>query len=113
MNINVLNKQYQRIAVVDTFTSLMWCKRYYDVGALDLQIEATIENLKIFKKHYFITRDDDTNVYRIEAIEIDTNEDGDDVLLQAVRPLRRNAHPLCVRDDDARRGGRRRGAQLS
>ena len=81
MNINVLNKQYQRIAVVDTFTSLMWCKRYYDVGALDLQIEATIENLKIFKKHYFITRDDDTNVYRIEAIEIDTNEDGDDVLI--------------------------------
>lgn len=81
MNINVLNKEYQKIAVVDTFTSLMWCKRFYDVGALDLQIEASIENLKIFKKNYFITRDDDTNIYRIEAIEIDTNENGDDVLI--------------------------------
>lgn len=81
MNINVLNKEYQRIAVVDTFTSLMWCKRYYDVGALDLEIEASIENLKIFRKNYYITRDDDDNIYRIEAIEIDTNEDGEDVLI--------------------------------
>lgn len=81
MNINVLNKNFETIAIVDVYTSLMWCKRYYDVGALDLQIEATNDNLQIFQKQFYITRNDDDNIYRIEGIELDTNENGENVLI--------------------------------
>lgn len=81
MEINVLNNTYSKIAVVDNYTSLMWCKRYYGIGALDLEIEATPETLAIFKQHYFIMRDDDDTIFRIEARELDTDENGNDILI--------------------------------
>lgn len=81
MNINVLDKSYNKIAVVDDYTSLICCKRYYDVGALDLQIEATEENISIFQKDYYITRDDDDTVYQIKAIELDTKANHDNSLI--------------------------------
>lgn len=81
MDINVLDSNFNLIAIVDTYQSLIWCKRYNDVGALDLQIEATNETLSVFKKGNYITRNDDETVYRIEAIELDTNEDKDNSLI--------------------------------
>lgn len=81
MNINILNTKYEKISIVDDYTSLMWCKRYADVGAVDLEIEATKENLNIFKKGYYITRNDDDNIYRIESAEIETDDEGNDKLI--------------------------------
>lgn len=81
MEINVLDNNFEKIAVVDSFTSLMWCKRYNEIGALDLQIGASAETLSIFKKHYYITRDDDDTIFRIEARELDTTEEGEDILI--------------------------------
>lgn len=81
MTINVLNENFEKIAVVDSFTSLMWCKRYDEIGALDIQIGASAETLSIFKKHYYITRDDDDIIFRIEARELDTTEEGEDILI--------------------------------
>lgn len=81
MEINVLNKNFEKVAIVDDYVSLIWCKRYYDIGALDLEIEASMTTLSIFKKGYYITRDDDDTVFRIETLEIDTREDNDDSLI--------------------------------
>lgn len=81
MDINVLDKNFELLGIVDTYTSLMWCKRYNEVGALDLQIEATNETLSLFKEGNYITRNDDETVYRIEAIELDTNEEKDNHLI--------------------------------
>ena len=85
MEINILNKNYEKIAVIDSFTSLMWCKRYFDIGALDLKIEATTETLATFKRGYYITRDDDDAIFRIEALELDTTtEEGNSLIIGAV-----------------------------
>lgn len=81
MNINVLNPFYKKTVIVDNYISLMWCKRYADVGALDLEVEASKENIETFKKNFYITRDDDDAIYRIEKIELDTDENGDDKLI--------------------------------
>lgn len=84
MLLNVLDNELNLVKVVDDYVSLMWCKRYYDIGALDLKIEATTENINTFKRGYFITRDDDDAVMRIEALEIDTaSEDGNYLLVGA------------------------------
>lgn len=81
MEINVLNNNFEKIAIVDQYRSLIWSKRYYDIGALDLEIEASIETLSIFKKGYYITRGDDDAIYVIKALEVDTQEDGDNYLI--------------------------------
>lgn len=81
MIINVLNHKFEKIAIVDEFNSLMWCVRYNNVGALDLEIEANAHTIDIFRKGYFITRNDDKHVFRIEALEINTNEEGNNHLI--------------------------------
>lgn len=81
MIINLLNDNFEKILETDDYISLMWCKRYNDVGGLDLELIATIENLQLFKKNYFITRDDDEAIFRINNIELSTNEDGVNTLL--------------------------------
>lgn len=81
MNLIVLNTNYEKITIIDTFTSLMWCKRYADVGALDLEIEASKENLNIFRKGFYIVREDDDTIYRIESAEIETDNEGNDKLI--------------------------------
>lgn len=81
MNLNILNANFEKVKVIDTYASLIWCKRFYEVGALDLEIEASVENINLFRKGFYITRDDDDAIFRIEAIEIDTEENGDDKLI--------------------------------
>lgn len=74
MIINVLNDSFEKIAETDDYVSLMWCKRYNDFGGLDLEVPATIENLQLFKKGYYITRNDDDAIFRITNIELSTND---------------------------------------
>lgn len=81
MEINVLNSDLQKIAIIDNYTSLIWSRRYYDIGALDLEIDATNENISIFRKGNYITRNNDDGVYIIKALEIDTKENGDNHLI--------------------------------
>ena len=66
---------------MDTYISLMWCKRYYDIGAIDLQVPATTENVSLFRQGFFITRDDDLTIYRIEVIELDTSSEESNSLI--------------------------------
>lgn len=96
MIINILNNHLQKIAVVDNYTSLIWCKRYFDVGALDLEIEATAETLAIFKKGYFITRDDDDAIFRIEALELDTTQDRNNSLIVGAYDCKKILHQRIV-----------------
>lgn len=77
----VLDKNYQRIGIIDTFTSLMWCKRYYEIGGLDLQIEATEEKLALLEMGNYIVREDDDCVFRIESREIETKDNGENFII--------------------------------
>ena len=81
MDLIVYNKNFELITVVDSFKSLMWCKRYNDIGAIDLQVEATAKNLNTFREGYYIARYDDDAVFRIEMVELDTTESKDNSLL--------------------------------
>ena len=81
MEITILDNQLQKVAIVDDYVSLIWSKRYYDIGALDLEIEASTKNLSIFRKGYYITRKDDDAIYVIKALEIDTKENNDNSLI--------------------------------
>ena len=82
MDIFVLNDNFEKIAIVDNYESLIWTKRYNEVSGLDLKVEATTENIRLFKRGYFIIREDDDTVFRIEAIELDTSiEEGDYLII--------------------------------
>lgn len=77
----VLNRNLERIGVVDTYTSLIWANRYSDIGDCELYVYATVELLNILKKNHYIVREDDDMICRIEYIEIDTDVENGNYLI--------------------------------
>lgn len=81
MELIILNKNFERIAIVDEWKSLIWCERYFESGAVDLQVDATLRNIEILDYGNYIMRSDDVSIYRIEAKEINTDTNQDNSLL--------------------------------
>lgn len=100
----VLDKNYKRVGLIDSFVSLMWCKRYYEIGALDLEVEATEKNLQLFKKGFYIIREDDETVFRIEAVEIDTRDDKDNVMTVGAVDVKAILSQRVIADNISYRG---------
>lgn len=96
MDLRVLNKNFELIAIIDYYQSLMWCKRYNKVGAFDLQIIANKETLSLLKMGNYIARDDDESVYKIEAIEIDTSSDNNNYMIVGGSEIKNILHQRIV-----------------
>lgn len=80
----VLNKEYEQIGVIDCYGSLIWSTRYNDIGECELYLPCTEENVKLLQKNYYLARDDDDMVCRIEEINLKTDtEDGDYLTIKA------------------------------
>lgn len=81
IDIYVLNKDLERVGLIDTYTSLIWANRYDEVGDCELYVKATEKNLQMLKKGYYLSRDDDEMVCRIESIELDTDVENGNYLI--------------------------------
>ena len=73
VDVYVLDGDLNQIAIIDTYTSLLWNSRYRKLGDCELYIEATNEHLQYLKKGNYLSRMDDEMVCRIEKVEIDTD----------------------------------------
>lgn len=76
-DVYILNEDLQMIGIVDAYKSLIWAKRYRDLGDCELYVRATAEALGMLKIGRYIVRDDDDMVCRIKKITLTTSaEDG-------------------------------------
>ncbi len=58
-SITIYNLNFEIVAIIDEYISLIWKQVFNgDVGGFDLEVPATQENIKAFKKNYYITRND-------------------------------------------------------
>ena len=87
MDIYVLDSSYNVIAVIDTFKSLIWTKRYYACGDFELYIPAEKSMLKYLQPDYFLVRDDDDSVMIIEKLWIQTDAENGDYYIVSGRSL--------------------------
>ena len=76
-----MNDQFERLAIIDDYSSFIWSTRYYTTGDFQLIVNADNKYMNLFVKGYYVVRDDDENVGIIETITIDRNEDGNDVMV--------------------------------
>lgn len=89
MDIYVLNKQYQQIAVIDAFVSVIWTTRYFTNGDFELYLQAKEGLLDVLQEGFYLVREQDysttgrmDNVMIIEAREIVTDaENGDNLII--------------------------------
>lgn len=74
------NDTFNRIAVIDNATSVIWVKRFNDIGQFELYIKASAELLKLLDGDIFITRDDSNVAMYVEKIKLTTDAENGDYL---------------------------------
>ncbi len=77
----IMNTNFERLAVIDDYSSLIWTKRYYATGDFELCVPVDLVNTSLFQKHYYVVRDDDDDVGVIEDIKISKHSDSGELMI--------------------------------
>lgn len=77
MDLFVLDTEFNRLAIIDTYESLVWSERYYQCGDFELYTPVTSDILENIKQDYYLTRRDSDVTMIVETIQTSTDvEDG-------------------------------------
>lgn len=77
MDLLILDTDLEAIAVIDTYTSLIWTDRYYKAGDFELCLPASKEIFDVIKQDYYLYNKNSEHVMIIEQLTIETDtEDG-------------------------------------
>lgn len=78
MQIYILNPDYEIIGLIDEADSVVWHKKYNDVGEAEIYLPCTVDYIALLEKGNYLYRYDDDMFCKIETVEITTNaEQGD------------------------------------
>lgn len=89
MQFYLLDTNLNILKVIDTFKSVIWTTRYYTSGDFELYIPATQDMIDLFKRNYYVIRDDDTTQAMIvENIQITTDVEEGNYLIITGRSLK-------------------------
>lgn len=66
MELIILDDNLESIAVIDSYTSLIWTDRYFDAGDFELYLPVTEEVLGILKPDRFVYNNDSFSIYTDE-----------------------------------------------
>ena len=75
MNIFVLDTNMDTVAIVDTYTSLIWTERYSESGDFELHTFVDSNILSYLRKDYYLVTNESDAVMIIENIILDTDEE--------------------------------------
>ena len=73
MDVFVLDKRLQQIAVIDQYKSLIWAERYNTVGDCEVYLPATTTALDNLRIGYYLTKADSDMICQIKKIELTTD----------------------------------------
>lgn len=76
VELRLMNKEFEDVALIDTYVSLSWTDKYNEYGEFEIVLPLTQENVDLYKKDYYVWKNDTEHVMIIETIEIDeSNKD--------------------------------------
>lgn len=73
MDVYVLDQNFTRVAVVDSYESILWIDRYNKPGEFELYLLAEPKILTYLKEGNYVVQKDSEHVCKIEGIEINTS----------------------------------------
>lgn len=84
MKLYILNKDYEQIALIDEADSILWIKKFNDIGECEIYVPCNYENLEVLQVGNFVYRYDDDMFCEIKTLEIETDvEKGDYIIATA------------------------------
>lgn len=82
----ILDDNFNRIAMIDDFISLIWTSRYYKAG--DFELCADISRADVMKTGYYVTRaGDDSHIGIIESVDFQHKENLQETIIAKGRLL--------------------------
>ena len=87
MNVYVLDRTFQTVALIDDYISLIWTQRYNKRGDFEIMVKASKENIAILKKGNYLVREKDLgsrifSVMIVQNITVQTDvENGDNLIV--------------------------------
>lgn len=76
MEITVFDREMIPIGIIESITSFIWTRRYWDVGEFKLLVPYTKNHIKLLVKNNLLMKRKDTEVAEIRYIRISKNIDG-------------------------------------
>ena len=87
MDILVLDQEFNRKAVIDTYESLIWTDRYYGYGDFELYLPFNSYVLDMVRQDYYLQIADSTSTMIVESIQIRTDSESGNHLIITGRSL--------------------------
>lgn len=89
----ILDSSFQKLGLIDDYTSLIWSRRYYEVGDFELYVRVTDKSMSLLNVDLsstvrFIMRNDTKEVMRVEKVEISVDAEEGDFITASGRDLR-------------------------
>lgn len=73
MELFVLDKSFQTVAIIDEFESLIWTDRYRECGDFELYVSANTDILSTVQVDYYLTCKESEHMMIVEGVKIDTD----------------------------------------
>lgn len=73
MELYILDKTFKTVAVIDRYSSLIWTRRFWNVGDFEIYLPADSDLLQYLQIGFYVFREDCECVMMIEHIEIKTD----------------------------------------
>lgn len=69
-DIYVLNRNFESVAIVDTFISFIWTDRFWEPGDFELKVNASTEAVDLYQEDYYLWKSDSEHLMVIEDLEL-------------------------------------------
>jgi len=87
MELELLNSSFQRVYILDTFVSMIWTDRFWEMGDFDLTTLPTTNNLNMFNNASYLRLKESDHLMIIEHKEIKSDIENGDLLVIKGRSL--------------------------
>lgn len=87
MEIYILNSLYERIGMIDSADSVLWMRRYNDIGEAEIYIECNAEYVELLKKGHYLYRNNKDMLCKIGSVEITTSVEEGDYLIATAKDM--------------------------
>ena len=80
MDLYILNSDFEKIGIIDDFTSLIWHRKFYTSGIFKLNMPQTENNLALIKEHNIIHKPGSDEAGIIDTFYYSTDEEGKETI---------------------------------
>ena len=87
MDIYVLDRNFETVAIVDTFISAVWTDRFAECGDFEIKVLASSESLNIFQADRYLWCSNSEHLMIVEELTLDSDAESGSQLLVVGRSL--------------------------